>query len=135
VCLLLCLQPVLRSLVRGDIMSWESLKHEVEQADNLLTVTMERLRELNSSGKLGVHVRKQISRQLEGMGIGHVPVELPSYQDEQVRLYKRGTPVGDLISIVLSPGEQNDRILVERFGNEATDYYSLIEKIRELVSE
>ncbi len=34
--------------------------------------------------------------------------KLPSYQHEQVRIYKRGTPVGQLIETVLKPGETND---------------------------
>lgn len=69
------------------------------------------------------------------MGLGHVPQELPNFQHEQVRLYKRGTPVGELIETVLAPGESNDKKLVGQVGDSATDYASVIEKIRELVAE
>jgi hypothetical protein len=37
-----------------------------------------------------------------------VPVELPNYQNRQVRRYKKGTPVGDLIDTVLTTSEEND---------------------------
>ena len=69
------------------------------------------------------------------MGLGHVPQELPSYQHEQVRLYKRGTPIGELIETVLAPGQQNDSKLTQQFSSDAADYADVIAKIRELVAE
>jgi len=115
--------------------SWDEIKQTVEDNGNLKTFTMETLREAHGSGRLGLHVRSEISRTLAGMGLGHVPQDLPTYQHEQVRLYKRGTPVGQLIETVLAPGEQNDRKLVEQFAQPDTDYASIIEQIRELVAE
>lgn len=114
---------------------WDEIKNDVEVNGNVFTVTMERLRDANGAGKLGVHVRAEISRTLAGMGLGHVPQELPGYQHEHVRLYKRGTKVGELIEAVLTPGEQNDKKLVELFGDEGPDYAVIIQKIRELVVE
>jgi len=80
-------------------------------------------------------VRNKIGKTLAGMGLGHVPQELPHYQHEPVRLYKRGTQIGDLIETVLSPGEKKDKILIERFSDEAPDYASIIEQIRDLVTD
>lgn len=114
---------------------WQMIKELVENADDVCTVTMEQLREAHGAGKLGVHVRAEISKALAGMGLGHVPQELPSYQHEQVRLFKQGTDVGELIQTVLKPGEQNDRKLVERVGGESKDYSAIISEIRELVAE
>jgi hypothetical protein len=114
---------------------WNSIKQEVEKNGNVLTVSMETLREATGAGKLGVHICRQISQTLVGMGLGHVPQELPSYQYEQVRLYKRGTPVGDVIELVLAPGQQNDEGLRQKFGANVVDYGVIIAKIRELVSE
>ena len=115
--------------------TWDQIKNNVENNGNVLTISMEQLREAHGAAKLGVHVRDQISATLAGMGLGHVPIDLPSYQHEFVRLYKRGTEVGQHIETVLNPGEQNDKKLIERFTAESTDYASIVEKIRELVAE
>ena len=116
-------------------MNWNEIKEQVEKNGNVRTFTMEVLRDAHGSAKLGVHVRAEISQALAGLGLGHVPAELPSYQHEQVRLYKRGTPVGQLIDSVLTPGEQNDTTLAERVGTTGPDYAAIIQKIRELVAE
>lgn len=115
--------------------TWDEIKSRVESNDNVVTVTMEELRGAMGAGKLGVHIRAEISKQLAGMGLGHVPKELPSYQHEQVRLFKFGTPVGELIVTVLNPGEQNDKKLAGQVGTEAVDYADIIARVRELVAE
>lgn len=116
-------------------MSWDEIKASVEKSGNVQTLTMEVLRNAYGAAKLGVNVRAEISQALAGIGLGHVPVELPSYQHEQVRLYKRGTPVGQMIESVLTPGEQNDKSLSERFGTVGPDYAAIVQKVRELVGE
>jgi hypothetical protein len=116
-------------------MNWDQVKEQVEKNENVRTFTMEVLRDAHGAGKLGVNVRAEISQTLAGIGLGHVPQDLPSYQHEQVRLFKRGTPVGQLIESVLSPGEQNDKSLAGRFGAQGPDYAAIVEKIRELVGE
>lgn len=115
--------------------SWNEIKEKVEANDNILTVTMTDLRDAAGKDKLGVHVRAEISKTLAGMGLGHIPQELPSYQHELVRLYKRGTPIGELIEMVMSPSEQNDRKLKEQIAEISVDYANIIERIRDLVSE
>lgn len=115
-------------------MSWEEIKNQVEGNGNVLTVTMKELRDAEGAGKLGPQVAKNIRSKLAGIGLGHVPIALPGYQNEFVRLYKKGTPVGDLIRSVLNPGEQQDTFLRERFGEEGgPDYAGMIELIREVV--
>lgn len=127
---------VLLFRLNGIIMiTLDEIKQKVEKSGNLLTISMEHLREAHGAGRLGSQVRQDISRKLAEIGLGHIPTELPSYQQEFVRLYKRGTAIGELIEQVLHPGEQNDRILVERFGQVATDYATIVQKIRELVVE
>jgi hypothetical protein len=113
---------------------WAVIKEEVEKNGNVKTVTMAQLRDAHGAAKLGVNVRAEISRTLAGMGLGHVPQELPGYQDELVRIYKNGTPIGDLIGAVLTPGQQNDTILVAS-GTTGIDYAAIISKIRDLVAE
>ncbi|MGH7932163.1 MAG: hypothetical protein ACREQN_03240 [Candidatus Binataceae bacterium] len=90
---------------------------------------------LTAQRNWGVHVRAEISSALAGMGLGHIPQELPSYQHELVRVYKNGTPIGDLIAIVLTPGPQNDNKLSAQFRNGGVDYAAIVQKIRELVAE
>lgn len=116
-------------------MSFDEIKQRVEKNGDCTTVSMEELRSAIGAGKLGVHIRGQISDELAGRGLGHVPQELPSYQHELVRIYKRGTPVGQLIETVLKPGETNDERLVGQFANKGPDYASIVQKIRELVAE
>lgn len=116
------------------VSSWDDIKADVENSGNVLTVTMEKLRDAHGVAKLGVHVRAGISSELAGIGLGHVPQELPAYQHELVRLYKHGTPVGELIATVLTPGEQADRRLSEQFDGEV-DYSEIVQQIRELVGE
>ena len=116
-------------------MTWDKIKETGEKSGNVCTMTMETLRNAHGAGKLGVNVRGEISQTLAGMGLGHVPQELPSYQHEQVRLYKRGTAVGQLIESVLTPGEQNDKMLVSKFGQAGPDYAAIVQRVRELVGE
>ncbi|WP_052509958.1 hypothetical protein [Vreelandella aquamarina] len=116
-------------------MNWDEIKTEVEQNGNVLTISMEELRNAAGASRLGVNVRDDISSTLAGMGLGHVPVELPAYYYEPVRLYKRGTAVGKMIDTMLEPGEQNDRQLVDRLGEDGLDYAVIVERIRDLVNE
>jgi len=113
---------------------WYEIKEKVETKGNVLTVTMFELRNATGKDKLGVHVLTEIRKNLEDVGLGHIPQELPSNQGEPVRLYKRDTLVGEIIDMVLSPSEQNDRKLREQFSESAVDYARIIEQIRDLVS-
>ncbi len=115
--------------------SWDKIKETVEQNGNVLTVTMEKLREAHGAGKLGVNVRTEISKGLAGTGLGHIPEDLPSYQEQHVRLYKHGTQIGDFIATVLAPGEANDAKLVERLSDQAPNYADIVQSIRDLVAE
>ncbi|POR73592.1 hypothetical protein BKM30_26335 [Pseudomonas syringae pv. syringae] len=114
--------------------SWDSIKARVEGSQGILTVNMIELRDAAGKEKIGPHVKTEITRILVGMGLGHIPTELPNYQNESVRLYKRGSPLGDLIEMVITPSESNDIKLKEQFKEESVDHALIIEKIRELVA-
>lgn len=116
-------------------MNWDEIKQTVEEKGNVATLSMIELRDAVGKDKLGVNVRDEISKTLAGLGLGHVPRELPSYQHEAVRLYKRGTVVGDFIETVLNPGEQSDRKIREQLSASEAKYVEIIEAIRELVAE
>ena len=103
---------------------WDSIKSNVESNGNVQTVTMEELRDVQGVSKLGKHVLKSISSRLAGMGLGHIPQALPKSQHHPVRLYKRGTAVGDLIETVLTPGESKTvRVPFELPGDIAPGTY------------
>lgn len=114
---------------------WNEIKRLVEENENVHTFTMEQLRDAHGAARLGIHVRDAIANTLAGLGLGHVPKMLPAYQDELVRLYKKGTQVGDLIETVLTPGGENDTKLREKVAGPGVDYAGIVAKVRELVSE
>lgn len=115
--------------------SYDTIKAEVEQNGNVLTITMGRLREAHGAGRLGEHVRIDISKALAGIGLGHVPVALPPYQENIVRLYKLGTPVADVINAAILPGPENDEKLKSLAGQDPSRYADIIDRIRDLVTQ
>ena len=69
------------------------------------------------------------------IGLGHVPVALPQYQENNVRLYKLGTPVADIIQAVIVPAPENDEKLRLLAGHDSSRYSDIIERIRDLVTQ
>lgn len=113
---------------------WTAIKNEVEGNGGVKTFQMERLRDAFGAGRLGTNVCEDISRELAGLGLGHIPEVLPTYQYEPVRIYRRGTRLAEVIDIILKPGEKNDNELLVRFGKAEPNHADTIAKIRELVS-
>lgn len=117
-------------------MDWDEISKDVEQAGGLKTFQMETLRNAAGAAKLGANVRAEIKKNLAKRGLGHVPVQnLPSYQHEQVRLYKRGTTVGDLMEAAVTPGPGNDSKLLEALGSEDSKHAEVLAAIRELLGD
>ena len=105
-------------------------KEVLEQQQGVLTTTMGIVRDAYGAGRLGVHVRKAISDQLKSLGIGHYPDPLPEDQMRNVRLYRLGSPIADLIDAVLQPSEAHDEELRAAAGGEDA---AIVRRIRELV--
>jgi len=82
-------------------------------------------------GSLG----SRIQNDLAGLGIGHIPQTLTQNQNDLIRLYKKGSPVGDIIDRVLHPSESNDTVLRDLFSENRRDYADIIQQIRDIVSE
>lgn len=80
--------------------NWTELREEVEDSDGVLRVPMWQLRDLMNAGRLGVHVRASISRELAGMGIAHLPTDLPGNQYDSVVLYRLGTAAAAVVGAV-----------------------------------
>jgi hypothetical protein len=115
----------------GQFKSMDALRAAVEQHQDVLTVTMFDLREALGYGRLGQHVLATVSKALAGRGLGHVPRTLPGYQEHQVRIYKLGSPVAEIIEAAIEPGgEQRDEILREAANKEAS---LKLNQIRDLV--
>lgn len=107
-----------------------AIRKAVEENGDLLTLPMWSVRDAYGADRLGRIVRENIERELAGVGLGCLPKTLPTYQEEEVRVYKLGSRVADLIDAVRRPSEQGDDRLREAGSNEAS---ARIEQIRELV--
>ena len=110
--------------------SFSDVKSAVEGHDGILTVTMQELRDAHGVGRLGVHVRTAIRRNLANRGIGHFPNELPEYQHERVRLYTLGSQFADCLEDLNELSPEADERLRELF---VSNYEDIIGKIRQLV--
>ena len=110
--------------------NFDDVRSSVEEHDGILSVTMQELRDAHGVGRLGVHVRNAIRRNLANRGIGHFPNELPVYQHERVRLYIQGSQFADCLEDLNELSPEADERLRDLF---VTNYEELIEQIRQLV--
>ena len=106
------------------------VKQDVEEAGGVLTIEMERLRDAYGVERLGTNVRDNIAKELAGMGIGHLPRKLPAYQEDEVRLYRLGSAIADLIEAVLKPSVSGDELLRSTVSEGAE---AILRKIREII--
>lgn len=91
----------------------QDIKILITDNNDVVTLQMDDLKGIVNAGKLGVNVLKRISDSLRSEGIGHVPVDLPQYQHNNVKLYIINSGVGSLITAVLNATEKNDEYLRE----------------------
>ena len=112
--------------------SFEELNELVTRQQGVVTVQMEGLRDALKVKRLGIHVRTQISKRLQGVGLGHFPEPLPLYQDELVRIYKLGSPVAELIQAVLQPSPDHDDRIRRAGGGDAE---TILDQVRAIVCE
>jgi len=118
--------------------TFEELNELVNNRSGVVSVVMSELRDAHDVRKLGKHVVEAISKRLDGLGLGHVPTELPLYQHQCVRVYRKGSPVGEIINSVLilenedryEQNEKGDQLLREVSSNHASE---IVSKIRELI--
>ncbi|HEY9086299.1 MAG TPA: hypothetical protein VIN40_10265 [Candidatus Tyrphobacter sp.] len=108
----------------------EDVSDELERQQGVADLVMSQLRDAYGAGRLGVNVRLNLSNKLAGMGIKHVPVELPDNQNAPVRIYKAGSPVGQLIDAVLTVGDGTDEVVRDAA---ASDARAVLNKVKELV--
>ncbi len=116
-------------------MTFQEYADLVEKSGGVMTVAAGGLRDAAGHDRLRPGVKKKVRLGLKGAGLGHIPTEIPSNQDSLVRLYKRGTPVGEFIDMLLTPSQGNDETLQARFTDDGPDYADIVAQIRDLVSE
>ncbi|HEV2943685.1 MAG TPA: hypothetical protein VGX26_01035 [Solirubrobacteraceae bacterium] len=108
----------------------DELRELVEQNDDVLSVPMWMVRDAYGAERLKVHVRSGIHEALLGLGLAHIPREIPDNQNDVIRVYKSGTQTARLIAAVRSVGDEKDQVIREAVGGDAT---ATLTKIRELV--
>jgi hypothetical protein len=111
---------------------FDSIESALKEMDNVMTLKMGQLRDAHGVRKLGVNVLNTISQELANRGVGHYPEELPSYQNDLIRLYKLGTPVAELVKTLTSLDDKDSDDRLRQFA--ATDAESILKKVRDLVA-
>ena len=113
--------------------TYDDVSLAVSTSENVLTVTIGELRDVNGSGRLGPYVVEAISKQLSSRGIGYYPPELPQDQWRKVRLFRLGSPVSDLIGVVMDVDNESNDAKLRSFA--ANDAKNILDKVRQLVCE
>lgn len=125
-------------MITDEFNTFEELNDLVNQRAGVLTVIMSELRDAHDVRKLGKHVVEAISKKLDGLGLGHVPFDLPLNQNECVRVFRKGSSVAEIINSVMiiqnedryEDNEKADRLLREVSSDQGAE---ILNKIRELV--
>lgn len=112
--------------------SLEEVRDDVIANSDVLTMTEADLRDAHGAGRLGVHVRSNITKGLDGLGLSHYPLVLSGEQLNPVRVYRRGTPAADLIGAVINASAGGDAEIREKVAGEATE---ILGRVRELVCD
>lgn len=106
--------------------TWEELRAAVIAHHGVLRIGMGALREIGGHGRLGTNVRTTLSGKLAGIGVGHLPAELPASQERQVLLYQYGTPAADVVGAICDSASEGAESALVRL-NSSQD----LEKLRE----
>jgi hypothetical protein len=109
--------------------SFDELGKAVSSEGGILTLPMWQLRDLNGSGRLGPYVVEAISKELAARGLGHFPSDLPQSQWDKVRVFRLGSTIAEIISLVINVDETKDDRLREITSNEAAEKLQLVRRI------
>ena len=124
--------------MKNEFRSFKQLKELVSDSGDVLTVTMEDLRDAQGAAKLGKYVVQGIRDSLSKQGLKCFPRELPLFQSECVRIYTDGTPISKLYDAMMDVEnwdrmEENfeaDSLIRETVNNEA---HAVISQIKQMV--
>jgi hypothetical protein len=119
-------------------MNMKDVAAATEENGDLLALTLLNLRMALGYERLGVRVLGSIASSLEGEGLGYFPewvldgeANTAPRAGDVVRVFKKGSPVGKVISAVLEPSNVGDNLLRENLGGDSA---ATLGKIRELLS-
>jgi len=84
------------------------LKKLVDDNGNLMSVSMEQLRDAHGAGRLGKYVVDAIKNALKSNGLDTFPEELPNGQNACVRVYAAGSPIAKLYTAMTVLEDQYD---------------------------
>ncbi|MET8945409.1 hypothetical protein ABZX30_17950 [Streptomyces sp. NPDC004542] len=116
-----------------DIETWDDLRKAADVNGGVYLTNMGVLREVKKAGRLGNLVREEIGNKLSSIGLGHLPDELPAYQERSVILYVKGGPVGKVVQAVIdTPSHESADQLRQLNTSEAQDK---LRRIAEIVQE
>src|SRR4051794_40487060 len=102
-------------------MTYDEIRERVSDQGGVMTISMGELRDAHGAGKLGIHVRTNISKELRRRGLNHAPEDLRVYQHETVRVWLMGSPAGDLIEAVNSISPESDQAIRDAVESNAAD--------------
>ncbi|MFJ1592046.1 hypothetical protein ACIOD0_17605 [Kitasatospora albolonga] len=115
------------------IKTWDDLRKAADANGGVYLTNMGVLREVKKAGRLGNLVREEIGNKLSSVGLGHLPAELPAYQERSVILYVNGGPVGKVVQAVIdNPSHESADQLRKLNTSEAQDK---LRRIAEIVQE
>ncbi len=112
------------------IQDFDELSELVSQED-IVVVQMQTLRSAANWDRLTQGAIDAIGDQLRGRALGVYP-ELSQDRWREVRVYKIGTPIGNLVESVTTPSDAGDRRLREAATKAGQE---ILQKIRGLVCE
>jgi len=116
---------------KDEFSTLQELREVVERNENILTIPMWKVRDAYGKERLKVHVRKGIHDELDGLGLTHMPYEIPADQNDLLRVIKKGTPVAKLIAAARRVGKPEDDQLIREAV--AGDAKTTLQEIREMV--
>ncbi|WP_049575908.1 hypothetical protein [Nocardiopsis sp. SBT366] len=108
--------------------TYESLGEAVDDNGGVFAAPMATLRLINGAARLGPGVCATISKELSKHGLGHIPVKLPESSTEDVRIFRLGTQIADVVAAVQVPSHEGDEAL-RAVGGVASDKISRIKAI------
>src|SRR4029077_15971729 len=102
----------------------------------VLTVSAGALRDALGKGRLGRHVRTEITRRLEELGLDYRCDGQPDREWKNVRVYRRGSRAGEVIRAVLEqePKPEDDELLRAGEGDGGEDARALRD-LREILRQ
>jgi hypothetical protein len=93
--------------------TFEELAEAVQENGGLVECVMYQLRDTAGWDRLTNRMLVDIEDQLSQKALGYFPWPMPQGRRDEVRIYKRGTKVGNIVEAVLKPADHKDDLLRE----------------------